>query len=396
MRLAICFDRFGPYHMARLNSAASHGKVLGVEYHAETTEYAWEHVAHSSRFERVTLFGGARNTDHGTRCLRDVIARNLDHFRPDVVAIPGWASREALATISWCLSRNCPAILMSETQANDETRRYWKESIKRRLTRLFSSGLVGGASHANYLVALGMPRNRVFSGYDAVDNDYFKSGTDACREAATEWRLRLNLPANYFLASARFITKKNLGRLLAAYAAYQRAAREQAWHLVLLGDGPLRGELEQLRSKFKITDWVHLPGFVQYDLLPTYYALARAFVHASTTEQWGLVVNEAMAAGLPVLVSNRCGCVGELVREGVNGFTFDPNDTDALTRHLSAFASAESDLSLLGQASRNLIAQWSPDAFGTGLSQAADVALSLPRPRPNPFDKALLWTLMQR
>lgn len=382
--------------MARINSAASHGTVLGVEYHAETTEYAWEQVAYSSLFERVTLFGGARKMDQDTRCLRDVIARCLDRFRPDVVAIPGWASCEALATISWCLSRNCPAILMSETQANDETRHYWKEAIKRRLTGLFSSALVGGASHAVYLVELGMPPDHIFPGYDAVDNDYFKSGADACREASAEWRLRLKLPENYFLASARFIPKKNLGRLLAAYAAYRRAAREQAWHLVLLGDGPLRGELEILCSKLEITDRVHLPGFIQYDLLPAYYALSRAFVHASTTEQWGLVVNEAMAAGLPVLVSNRCGCAGELVREGVNGFTFDPNDTDALTRHLYAFASAGSDLSLLGQASRNLIARWSPEAFGKGLSQAADVALSLPRPKPGSFDKALLWTLMQR
>ena len=75
---------------------------------------------------------------------------------------------------------------------------------------------------------------------------------------------------------------------------------------------------------------VILAGFKQYDELPAYYGLASAFVHASTTEQWGLVVNEAMASGLPVLVSDRCGCAPDLVEDGVNGFTFDPYDVEAL------------------------------------------------------------------
>ena len=74
-----------------------------------------------------------------------------------------------------------------------------------------------------------------------------------------------------------------------------------------------------------------MPGFKQYDELPIYYGLAGAFIHASTTEQWGLVVNEAMAAGLPVIVSERCGCAPDLVENGRNGFTFDPYDVDALT-----------------------------------------------------------------
>ncbi len=72
-----------------------------------------------------------------------------------------------------------------------------------------------------------------------------------------------------------------------------------------------------------------LPGFKPYDELPVYYALANAFVHASTSEQWGLVVNEAIATGLPVIVSNRCGCAPELVNG--NGFTFDPTNEDELT-----------------------------------------------------------------
>ena len=125
----------------------------------------------------------------------------------------------------------------------------------------------------------------------------------------------LGLPERYFLASARFVPKKNLLRLLEAYAGYRRRAGADAWHLVLLGDGELRGDIERRSALPDLAGAVILPGFRQYDELPAYYGLARAFVHASTTEQWGLVVNEAMAAGLPVLVSDRCGCAPDLVED---------------------------------------------------------------------------------
>src|SRR5207244_4064698 len=101
---------------------------------------------------------------------------------------------------------------------------------------------------------------------------------------------------------------KNLPRLLEAFAGYRRLAGDAAWELVLLGDGPLRPELVALLKDLELDGHVLLPGFKQYDELPAYYGLAGAFIHASTTEQWGLVVNEAMASGLPVLVSDRCGC----------------------------------------------------------------------------------------
>src|SRR5207247_9937771 len=90
-------------------------------------------------------------------------------------------------------------------------------------------------------------------------------------------------------------------------------------------------------STLNLNEHVHLPGFKPYDELPAYYALANAFVHASTTEQWGLVVNEAIASGLPVIVSNRCGCAPELVNG--NGFNFDATNENELTARLLEMAS---------------------------------------------------------
>ena len=123
---------------------------------------------------------------------------------------------------------------------------------------------------------------------------------------------------------------------------------------------------------------VHLPGFKQYDELPVYYAFAKAFVHASTTEQWGLVVNEAVASGLPVIVSNRCGCVPELVNG--NGFTFDPFDEHELAERLLRLALLPDDeRKSLGDASCKIAADFSSERFGEGLEQAAQLALGHPR-----------------
>jgi glycosyltransferase involved in cell wall biosynthesis len=134
---------------------------------------------------------------------------------------------------------------------------------------------------------------------------------------------------------------------------------------------------------------VHLPGFKQYDELPVYYASARAFVHASTTEQWGLVVNEAIASGLPVIVSDRCGCMPELVNG--NGFTFDPLDEQALAARLLQMASlSEQDLARFAEASRRIAARFGPDLFAEGLERAAMTAMNLTRKRFGLLDRALL------
>ena len=285
-----------------------------------------------------------------------------------------------------CAAR-IPIVVMSESSRQDEPRSWWKEAIKRRIVGLYSAALVGGQRHVEYLVELGMPRERIFTGYDVVDNDYFARRTAKIRDSRFEIRKKYVLPENYFLASARFVEKKNLPKLIQAYAEYRQqsfvfakttADKEIAtnvpWDLVLLGDGPLRETLNSQLSTLNLNEHVHLPGFKPYDELPAYYALANAFVHASTTEQWGLVVNEAIASGLPVIVSDRCGCAPELING--NGFTFDPTNEHELSARLLEMASLSDDeRKHLGENSYRIAANFAPERFGEGLERAASVAM---------------------
>jgi glycosyltransferase involved in cell wall biosynthesis len=389
--VAVVFHHIGPYHHARLNAAADRLSVTGIEWSAKGYD-AWGAAATPARYHKVSLFPEA--TDHypDKAELRRAFWSDLEQTNPDVVAVNGWNNFGSLIAANCCLRRRRPMVVMSESSRQDEPRTWWKEAIKRRIVGLYSAALVGGQQHVEYLVELGMPRERVFTGYDVVDNDYFGRRTAEIRNSKFELRDKRGLPENYFLASARFIEKKNLPSLIEAYAEYRRRseiALKVPWDLVVLGDGPLRETLNSQLSTLNLNEHVHLPGFEPYEQLPVYYALANAFVHASMTEQWGLVVNEAIASGLPVIVSDRCGCVPELIND--NGFTFDPTNEHELTARLLEMASlSDEERKRLGDNSYRIAANFAPERFGEGLERAASVAMGIPQKRFGVMDRALL------
>ncbi len=393
--VAIIFDNFGPYHIARLQAAAVACDLVAIEVAGASATYAWKNDAMAGSFKRVTLIEQGTSGDVSRSELVRRLERTLDQFKPGVVVVPGWASPAAWGVMRWCLRNRTPMICMSESTAWDEPRVGWKEWIKKKLVGLFSSALVGGERHRDYLTKLGMPSERIFCGYDAVDNAFFHSRAEAIRSDAGKIRRQYGLPQDYFLASARFVEKKNLSRLLEAYAIY-RGSSENPASLVLLGDGPLRSALEAKRDALDLRDCVVMPGFKQVADLPAYYALARAFVHPSTIEPWGLVVNEAMACGLPVLVSNKCGCAPELVRDGVNGFIFDPLDVEGMARNMARVSASDFPQAAFGEKSEEIVAEWCPERFARGLSQAIEAALNLPPVSSSSVESGLLWILQRR
>jgi glycosyltransferase involved in cell wall biosynthesis len=370
--------------------------IVAIELAGESSVYEWEKVDEDENFSRVTLFPERDSDSVGVSTMRCAVASQLDDIAPEAVAIPGWSKPGALAALEWCCQAKVPAVVMSATTAQDSARYWWKEVPKRRLVALFSAAVVAGQAHRSYLSSLGMPAERVFLGYDAVDNEYFREQSSAVQEEAAAWRRRLGLPERYFLACARFVPKKNLIRLIRAFAQYRHQAHAASWELVLLGDGPERATIEHAVAEAGIGSVVHLPGFKQYDDLPKYYGLADAFIHASTTEQWGLVVNEAMASGLPVLVSERCGCAPELVCSGENGYTFDPYDVAAMHRHIERMADGTYDREAMGEASRRIVDRWTPERFAEGLHQAVQVALKHPKPDASIVDRTLMRGLAYR
>src|SRR6266498_659162 len=390
--IAVVFHYIGPYHHARLNAAASRLSVTGFEWLAKAHD-AWGKAGSDARYHKVSLFPEAAHNNLGSSQLRRAFWSALEQANPDVVAVNGWNDFGSLVAADCCVRRGIPMVVMSESARQDEPRTWWKEMIKRRVVGVYSAALVGGQRHVEYLVELGMPRDSIFTGYDVVDNAYFRRRAEEVRSQKSDVRKQYGLSENYFLASARFIEKKNLPTLIRAYAAYRQkseASGNPPWDVVLLGDGPLREALNSQLSTLNLHSHVHLPGFKQYDELPVYYAFAKALVHPSTTEQWGLVVNEAIASGLPVIVSDRCGCVPELVNW--NGFTFNPLDERDLAERLLEMASlSDNERKKLADASYRIAANFGPERFGDGLEQAASVAMQLKQKKFGVIDRALVF-----
>jgi glycosyltransferase involved in cell wall biosynthesis len=393
-RLAVHFVRFGPYHLARLRTAAPllvprGWQLIGLETAALDRTYAWRHEVAATPFERHTVFPQAAAEALPARELRRGMAAALNRLMPHAVAIAGWATPDARACLAWCRRHGARAILMSDTRAADGRRVWWKEAVKRRLLRGLDGALVAGRSQRDYLNSLGLPAERTAFGFDVVDNAYF-------RTASRQWRCQQDRPDRpYLLASNRFVPRKNLKALLQAFAAYAQAIGNrqlQAWDLCLLGDGPERQALLQHAGDLGL--WTHagcpwdperprrsapgvlFPGFRQIEELPRFYAHAAALIHPALSEPWGLVINEAMASGLPVLSSDNVGAAEELVDEGVNGFCFNPRSIEAITEALIRLACLPRErIEAMGAASDALIEQRCPTAaFAEGLHQL----LSLP------------------
>jgi len=369
MRIAILWSRFGPYHFARLRAAQElfGSDVQGIEV-ASKDQYAWSTALRPSVHGVRTLFPDRIYSDLSDRQIKSAICSLLDEFSPNVVAINGWATAESRAALRWVRARCGIAVVMSETQESDG-RRFWpKERFKSFVIRGFDAALVGGTRQRQYLLGLGFPTDRIFAGYDCVDNEHFNALSDLARRERVARVAALGLPERYFFVCTRFLPRKNVQRLLIAYRDYRD--RGGQWGLVVAGSGVDEESLKALALEHALDD-VRWPGFLNYDELPTYYGLASAFVHPAEREAWGLVVNEAAASGLPLLVSRAVGSAPELVREGENGFLFDPfSEAEMADAMLKISRLDEGVLSEMGEGSRSIVAQFGPDRFATGLAEA--------------------------
>jgi len=381
IRAAIHWNRFGPYHIARLIAAFQELKpvgiqIVGLEIAKRDQTYSWRQENAQAIFERyIALPGQTLGRFSWIEIWRGVKSA-LNEINPDIVAIAGYSEPAAWSILIWCKLHHRPMILMTDSKWDDAARSSWKEWLKRGLVCQFSAALCAGYPHRAYLKYLGMKPDRIFEGVDVVDNDYFWKRACQVRQNPTAYRVLPGLEPSepFFLASARFIKRKNIDGLLRAYAQYRKHmiiddCKNGPWRLVILGDGVERNALEHLLVVERIQG-VSFPGFRQIDELPLYYGLASAFIHPAKQEQWGLVVNEAMASGLPVLVSDRCGCASDLIREGSNGFTFKPEDEAALARLMALISSKQVNLRAMGQASRERIAEWGLNRFVWGLHKA--------------------------
>lgn len=379
-KVALIWIDLGAYHLARLRAVQERfgGNCVAIELvggfgDQDCLGLPFRETERSG-LNIITLFPNQNLEQISPLQLSQKLIQTLNAVQPEHVALCGYHRIENLVAMAWAKATGRGAILMTESKQDDAARQTVQEWLKGAIVRQFNSYLVGGIPHRDYITSLGASKDRVFEGYDVVDNTLFAEAASAVRQQQTKLRAELGLPDRYFMAACRFVEKKNLSMLLEAYRYYRQTSNTN-WGLVICGGGPLEHTLRRKIATEQIPD-VFFPGFHRGKELAVYYGLASCFIHPSIQEQWGLVVNEAMASGLPVLVSNQCGCVPNLVKDGVNGFTFDPTNPHQLAKLMDAMTRDPAQLEPMSIAAQKTIADYAPENFATNLSLAMKAARS--------------------
>lgn len=378
----------------------------GVDIHVVYGNDSTARVHYDEGFDRdvawdVPLLEGYPNTvlngnePVGTEAKRQTlfgkkVANVLDGGAFDAVWIHGWAHAFTKAVWEEAQKRGIPLMLRGETFLGC-VRGGW---LRRQLHRLVlgrkfhevAAFLAVGTLNRRLYRRYGVPEDRIFSVPYVVDNDFFRQRCQVASARREAFRTELGIETGrpVILFCAKLIAVKDpatlvhaMGRLIqpgtsaadAVPAEMPGAMSPRPPLLLMVGDGELRPELEKLAAKVA-PGLVRFLGFRNQTELPALYDLCDVFVLPSVFEPWGLVVNEVMNAGKPVVVSDQVGCGPDLVKEGVNGSVFPKGDVDALSRTLQHWISSPVARDGAGKASLSRIAEWGFEECYQGVVQA--------------------------
>ena len=370
----IVLHRVGPYHHARFQAAAAtlSSPLLVLQTRPQSQEYPWTFAVEGASYTLLSLEGSlSAEQDPPRSMLRSQLEAVLERYQPSVIVSVGWADRAYLQLMRLAQEQSVPLVVVSDSRRQDSGRSPWKEWIKRQLIRGYSAGIVAGTQSRAYLRQLGMKAEAIQQPWDVVDNERF---AQLATVAATEAPSGLDRP---FLCVGRFIPEKNHSLLLQAYSNYQSNGGKRS--LLLVGHGPLDHQIHLACQQLPRPQAVKVAHFVGLEELGNYYGQAHALILPSLKDTWGLVVNEAMAAGLPVIVSSSCGCAFDLVSDGIQGWCFPSGDVNELTTCLqSADLQTHEDRRQMLEAAKCRLNDFSLNAFAQAFLQACEYAKNKP------------------
>ncbi len=353
--------QIGPYHIARFSKMVEvypDSLVAGIPGWSPPRPWTFDLGRLSGR---LVMIGNGKHRLNSLEKTRETL-RLLNCYHPEAVVLIGYNDFSQWVASWWAKKHQAARILHADSWWGDRPRTWYKEFIKKHLfvRPVFDAAFVPGIRGFEYIKSLGIPGEAIWKGLYVVDNDHFLRGALEARQQPQKYRTLHGLPENYFLVASRLSPEKNLERLFQSFSQYRNQGG--TWSLVVVGTGPQAEPLRTIASSLAASSIV-FAGWQQYEALPAFYGLAKCFILPSLSEPWGLVVNEAMAAGLPVLVSNRCGCQYDLCKRGINGLDFGPLNVGELAQLMGLMASGNLNLEDMGMASQRIIAKYSLETW---------------------------------
>jgi glycosyltransferase involved in cell wall biosynthesis len=279
-------------------------------------------------------------------------------FKPTILNVTGYFDWAQIILMTYARINGVKVVLSSESSSMDHNRSALKENIKKWIVSRADAFFCFGKSSADYLLSLGVKKGQIAVKNAAViDEDIVLANFEAAKASIS--RLNRN-----FVYVGRLAPEKNLELLISAFQNISLVTKNapENWGLLFVGDGPSKAELETLALKNSNIKFVG--GFPWYKV-PDWLAQSDVLILPSKSEPWGLVVNEAMVCSMPVIVSDKCGCVGDLVKNGVNGFTFSPDNQQELEKAIDFFVENDKKIESMGTRSKAIIAPFSARLVAT-------------------------------
>ncbi|MGH9013431.1 MAG: glycosyltransferase [Acidimicrobiia bacterium] len=367
---------FGPYY--RWLTASERVDLTVVYWETAETEHVIDPELGRAPVFDIPITGGYRDyvMRRGPRGVLDCWRWTRQARDADAVLLSGWARPRELTLLAFGHLRGLPMLVTSDVTPlyDDSARRpSLRRRALRRLVRTIPGFMATGSLAREHLTSLGVPEDRIFFRPYAPDNAAFAAATAAERAARAARRaaLRIASDARVVLAIAKLVEREGVDELIDALAA----VRTPGLVCVVVGDGPMQERLE--RTVERDGTKVLFVGYQPYSVLPRFYALADLFVHPARRESWGVSVNEAMASGVPVVVSNMVGSGYDLVREGVTGSTYPSGDSKALGAAIDDFfGKSDTERAAMAAAAQEWVDGWSFARAADELDRAVDFLYS--------------------
>lgn len=300
---------------------------------------------------------------------------SLMHVRPDVLIVHGYNSQTNFLAMLVSRMLGIRVLMRGDTRAQAAHVSTLKRLVKRGILSLCDGAIAVGSANRDYYRSLGMSEDRIFFAPFSVDNAAFALPSDDRDAARSAIRRHLGVVADalFVVFAAKLIRRKRASDLIHAFARV--CDRFPSAHVVIVGSGEAEASLKRQASEIG-KGRVHFLGFQNQSQLPQIFAASDVFVLPSQDEPWGLVVNEAMASGLPVIVSDEVGAAPDLVATTGAGMVYPCGDIDALARCLDTIFGNEVLRGTMAARSRALIQEWditcTADAIFAAARQVAD------------------------
>jgi glycosyltransferase involved in cell wall biosynthesis len=271
------------------------------------------------------------------------------------------------------------AIWVELTQDRVVRRRRWKEALKRHIFTHVDGVLTTGHDGRSFALRYGASQERIVHVPHVIDFERYAAESAAAREERDEFRKRARLRGVTFLYVGRLLPDKGLTYLVDAFSALQRRNTEEV-SLLLVGDGTEEGVLQQRCMQNRVENVV-FAGFRHRNDLPKFYTAADVFVFPTLGDTYGLVVDEALACGLPAISTSAAGEIRSRILDGTNGFIVPPESSAALLDRMELLSRDRDLRARMSGASVRTVAGQSPETWAERFEGAVEHVLSLPRSR---------------